>query len=152
MNDRYRGIYGGRRVILLNPDDIAKAGFKTGQLVDVYSHFNGQVRKAPQFAIVPYPIARRCAAAYYPETNVLVAVDSVAERSNQPVSKSIRITLHASALNVAEGVSAPITAVEKSLHRPDPAPRVRNTKSLRSLVDAHEDYFGTLPDRQKGTL
>lgn len=120
LNDRYRGVYGGRRVILVNPDDMQTAGLTTGQLVDIHSHFDGQVRKAPQFAVTPYPIARRCAAAYYPETNVLVAVDSVAERSNQPASKSIRITLHPSAKGMAEGYSAPARAIEKSLGRPDP--------------------------------
>jgi hypothetical protein len=61
--------------------------------VDIYSHFEGEVRKAPCFAIVPYAIARRSAAAYYPETNVLVSVCSVATKSNQPVFKCIRITL-----------------------------------------------------------
>jgi hypothetical protein len=51
------------------------------------------VRKAPRFAIVPYAIARRSAAAYYPETNVLIPIRSVAAKSNQPASKSVRITL-----------------------------------------------------------
>ena len=66
---------------------------QAGQIVDIYSHFEGQVRKAPRFAIVPYAIARRSAAAYYPETNVLISVCSVAAKSNQPAAKSIRITL-----------------------------------------------------------
>ena len=61
--------------------------------MDIYGHFEGEVRKAPRFAIVPYAIARRSAAAYYPETNVLVPVRSVAAKSNQPASKCIRITL-----------------------------------------------------------
>ena len=64
-----------------------------GQIVDIYSHFQEEVRKAPRFAIVPYAIARRSAAAYYPETNVLVPIRSVAAKSNQTASKSIRITL-----------------------------------------------------------
>src|SRR5271154_7279685 len=66
---------------------------KAGQIVDIYSHFEGEVRKAPRFAIVPYEIARRSAAAYYPETNVLVPINSVAAKSNQPAFKCIRITL-----------------------------------------------------------
>jgi len=61
--------------------------------VDIYSHFAGEVRKAPHFAIVPYAIARRSAAAYYPETNVLIPIHSVAAKSNCPAFKCIRITL-----------------------------------------------------------
>ena len=61
--------------------------------MDIYSHFEGEVRKAPRFAIVPYAIARRSAAAYYPETNVLIPIRSVAAKSNQPAAKCIRITL-----------------------------------------------------------
>ena len=120
LDDRYRGIYGGRRVILLNPDDLKAAGLRAGQVVDIHSYFGGRVRKAPQFALVPYPIARRCAAAYYPETNVLVAVDSVAERSNQPASKSIRITLHPSVPAMTHDLKASARVIEKNLHRPDP--------------------------------
>lgn len=93
MDDRYRGIYGGRRVVFLNPEDIDEAGLIAGQLVDLTSHFEGENRVARHFQVVPYRIPRRCAATYYPETNVLVPVRSVAEKSNQPVSKSVRISL-----------------------------------------------------------
>jgi molybdopterin-dependent oxidoreductase alpha subunit len=93
LNDRYRGVFDGRRVLFLNPLDMEARNLQAGQIVDIYSHFEGEVRKAPRFAIVPYAIARRSAAAYYPETNVLVPIRSVAAKSNQPASKSIRITL-----------------------------------------------------------
>jgi anaerobic selenocysteine-containing dehydrogenase len=93
LNDRYRGVFNGRRVLFLNPLDMEARNLRAGQIVDIYSHFEGEVRKAPRFAIVPYAIARRSAAAYYPETNVLVPVRSVAAKSNQPASKCIRITL-----------------------------------------------------------
>ncbi|MGD0304436.1 MAG: FdhF/YdeP family oxidoreductase [Candidatus Acidiferrales bacterium] len=93
LNDRYRGVFSGRRVIFLNPVDMQEQNLRTGQVVDIYSHFEGEVRRAPRFAIVPYAIARRSAAAYYPETNVLVPVRNVAAKSNQPVFKCIRITL-----------------------------------------------------------
>jgi hypothetical protein len=66
---------------------------KAGPVVDLYSHFEGEIRKAPGFAIVPYEIGRRSAAAYYPKTNVLVPIRSVAAKSNQPAFKYIRITL-----------------------------------------------------------
>jgi molybdopterin-dependent oxidoreductase alpha subunit len=93
LDDRYRGIFQGRRVIFLNPLDIKAMNLRAGQIVDIYSHFDGEVRMVPRFAIVPYAIARRSAAAYYPETNVLVPVRSVAAKSNQPAFKCIRITL-----------------------------------------------------------
>jgi molybdopterin-dependent oxidoreductase alpha subunit len=93
LNDRYRGIFNGRRVLFLNPLDMAGRNLQAGQIVDIYSHFEGELRKARRFAIVPYPIARRSAAAYYPETNVLIPIRSVAAKSNQPAAKSICITL-----------------------------------------------------------
>src|SRR5579863_2129402 len=94
LNDRYRGVFGGRRVLFLNPVDMEARNLRAGQIVDIYSHFESEVRKAPRFAIVPYAIALRSAAAYYPETNVLVHVRSVAAKSNCPAFKCIRITLH----------------------------------------------------------
>lgn len=96
LDDRYRGIYNGRRVIFLNADDLRDAGLVQGQLVDLTSHFEGEQRHAPQFMVAPYPIPRRCAAAYFPETNVLVPHGSVADVSNTPASKSILITLRPS--------------------------------------------------------
>src|SRR6201984_3092790 len=93
LNDRYRGVFDGRRVLFLNPLDMEARNLQAGQIVDIYSHFEGEVRKAPHFAIVPYAIARRSAAAYYPETNVLIPIRSVAAKSNQPAYKCIRITL-----------------------------------------------------------
>ncbi len=93
LNDRYRGVFDGRRVLFLNPLDMEARNLQAGQIVDICSHFEEEVRKALRFAIVPYAIARRSAAAYYPETNVLVPIRSVAAKSNQPASKCIRITL-----------------------------------------------------------
>src|SRR5271163_1209063 len=93
LNDRYRGVFDGRRALFLNPLDMEARNLQAGQIVDIYRHFAGEVRKAPVFAIVPYAIARRSAAAYYPETNVLIPIRSVAAKSNQPASKSIRITV-----------------------------------------------------------
>ncbi|BBH15785.1 formate dehydrogenase [Nocardioides baekrokdamisoli] len=90
MNDRYRGIHNARRVVLVNPDDIAELGFADGDLVDIVSQWTDQVeRRAPEFRLVAYPAARGSAAAYYPEANVLVPLDSVAEISNTPASKGV---------------------------------------------------------------
>jgi molybdopterin-dependent oxidoreductase alpha subunit len=103
LDDRYRGIYNGRRVVFMNEEDMAAEGLVQGQLVDLTSHFQGQTRHAEAFMIAPYPIPRRCLAAYYPETNVLVALDSVADKSNCPASKSIAVTLRASASQIPRG-------------------------------------------------
>jgi anaerobic selenocysteine-containing dehydrogenase len=92
-NDRYRGISNGRRVVFLNRDDMARLGLQKNQWVDLVSHFESEVRRAERFKVVPYEIPPGCAAAYYPETNVLVPIRSVADGSNQPVSKSIVISI-----------------------------------------------------------
>ena len=96
-NDRYRGISNGRRVIFLSCGDMDERGLKENQWVDIISHFVREQRRAARFKVVPYPIPRGCAAAYFPETNVLVPVNSVADGSNQPTSKSLTITLERSA-------------------------------------------------------
>ncbi|MCF2534521.1 FdhF/YdeP family oxidoreductase [Streptomyces sp. FB2] len=93
-NDRYRGIHGSRRVVLVNPDDVQALGLTDGQRVDLVSVWTDDVeRRAEDFRVVPYPTARGCAAAYYPETNLLVPLDSVADHSNQPTFKSIVVRL-----------------------------------------------------------
>jgi len=96
LDDRYRGIFNGRRVVFLNPLDVEEAALSQGQIVDLISHFEGQERTAHRFVVVPYDIPRRCAATYFPEANVLVPIGSVAERSNTPASKSVVISLRRS--------------------------------------------------------
>jgi molybdopterin-dependent oxidoreductase alpha subunit len=95
-NDRYRGIANGRRVLFINEQDMTERGLHGGSVVDLHSRFGGESRKAERFTLVPYDIPRGCVAAYYPETNVLVPLSSVAERSNQPAFKSIPISITAS--------------------------------------------------------
>ncbi|MGB7925768.1 MAG: FdhF/YdeP family oxidoreductase [Pyrinomonadaceae bacterium] len=97
LDDRYRGIYNERRVVMLNPEDMKEDGLSQGQVVDLVSHFEGEERTAHHFIVVPYSIPRRCAATYFPETNVLVPVGSVAEKSNTPASKSVIISIKPSA-------------------------------------------------------
>jgi molybdopterin-dependent oxidoreductase alpha subunit len=93
LDDRYRGIYNGRRVIFMNPNDIHDARLQPGQFVDLTSHFQGERRTATHFQIAPYDIPRRCTATYYPEANPLVHIGSVSEFSNTPASKSVIITI-----------------------------------------------------------
>jgi anaerobic selenocysteine-containing dehydrogenase len=92
-NDRYRGVQGGRRVVFLNEEDMRERQIENNQIVDLVSHFGAERRRAEHFKAIPYEIPRGCAAAYYPETNVLVPVAAVSAGSNQPASKSILITL-----------------------------------------------------------
>ena len=92
-NDRYRGISKGRRVVFLNAGDIHRLSLEKDQWVDLISHFDSETRRAERFKVVPYEIPSGCAAAYFPETNVLVPIRSVADGSNQPVSKSIIISI-----------------------------------------------------------
>ncbi len=103
-NDRYRGIHGSRRVVLVNPDDLTELGLADGDRVDLVGVWkDGSERRADGFTIVAYPTKAGTAAAYYPETNVLVPLDSVADGSNQPASKSVIVRLeHAPRLTPAE--------------------------------------------------
>ncbi|MDO5700813.1 MAG: FdhF/YdeP family oxidoreductase [Bowdeniella nasicola] len=89
LDDRYRGIYDGRRVVFVNPDDCRDLGLNDGDLVDIVSVWEDGERRAPTFRVVEYDTAKGCAAAYFPETNVLIPLDSTAETSNTPTSKSI---------------------------------------------------------------
>ena len=113
LDDRYRGVYNGRRVIFLNPEDMTEAGLEAGQLVDLTNHFKGRKRVAKYFLVTPFKIPRGCAATYFPEANVLVPIDSVADRSNTPTSKFVVITASPSR-DVKTGVARLQTAVRES--------------------------------------
>ncbi|KLI07241.1 hypothetical protein ACT17_00335 [Mycolicibacterium conceptionense] len=93
LDDRYRGVKGGRRVVFVNPADLDAMGLKAGDRVDLVSEFDGQERRAKDFLIVEYSTPKGNAAAYYPETNPLVPLDHTAKKSNTPVSKAVVIRL-----------------------------------------------------------
>lgn len=95
LDDRYRGIYNERRVVMMNQEDIAQAGLKSGQVVDLIGQYKGQVRTAQKFIVVPYDIPRRCVATYFPEANVLVPLDAYAKGSKTPVSKWVAVQIQA---------------------------------------------------------
>jgi molybdopterin-dependent oxidoreductase alpha subunit len=98
LSDRYRGIEGGRQVVLLNRRDIAALGLRAGDHVDIVAHWAGDDldRRVRGFRVVEYDTPRGTAAAYYPETNPLVPLGSVAEHSNTPTSKSVLVRLEPS--------------------------------------------------------
>lgn len=91
LDDRYRGVHNERRVIFMNQGDVNDQGLKGGDIVDLYNYDDGVERVARKFIIVPFAIPKRCTATYFPETNVLVPIGSVAEKSNTPVSKLVVI-------------------------------------------------------------
>lgn len=95
LSDRYRGIEGGRKVVFVHPDDITAFGLKDGDLVDITTRWAGDdiVRRVRGFRVVSYDTPRGSAAAYYPETNPLVPLDSTAIGSNTPTSKSVVVSL-----------------------------------------------------------
>jgi anaerobic selenocysteine-containing dehydrogenase len=93
QDDRYRGIHNERRVVFMNEKDNEAAGFVAGEKVDLFNYLEGIERVAHLFIIVPYDIPSRCTVTYYPETNVLVPINSVAEKSNTPTSKMVIIKI-----------------------------------------------------------
>jgi molybdopterin-dependent oxidoreductase alpha subunit len=112
LDDRYRGVFHGRRVVLMNPEDLKQQGWKAGDLLDITSHFgnkeNEELRMAPQFFAVPYDIPRGCVGTYFPEANVLVPIGSVALRSNTPTSKAVVVTFSRSRNEVGTRTQHPI--------------------------------------------
>lgn len=93
MNDRYRGVYGERHVVFMNPLDMADLGVEAGDRADIVGEFDdGVERVAANFRFVPYDIPRGCIAGYYPEMNVLVPLGSAGDESDTPTSKSIIVS------------------------------------------------------------
>jgi len=96
LNDRYRGVFNERRVVLMNERDMNEAGLKFKDVVHLTSHFKGERRVARSFMVVPFDIPRSCVATYFPEANVLVPIDSIAEGSKTPTSKWVEISIEKS--------------------------------------------------------
>jgi molybdopterin-dependent oxidoreductase alpha subunit len=95
-HDRYRGITGDRHIIMVNPADITRLGYTDGDRVDIVSALAGPERRAPGYRIVAYPTPIGCAAAYYPETNVLIALDHHGLHAQTPAAKAIPVRLERS--------------------------------------------------------
>ena len=95
LNDRYRGIEQGRKVVFINPEDAATLGLERLDRVNVRAIDGDDSRIVYDFKVVPYDIPRGCLAAYFPEANPLVSINSVAAESNTPVSKKVVVVLEA---------------------------------------------------------
>jgi len=94
MDDRYRGVFGQRRVIFMNPADITRMGLVAGDWINLTSVWqDGITRRADKFLVVSYDIPQGCLSGYYPETNNLVPLESVADHSRTPTSKSIPVII-----------------------------------------------------------
>ena len=94
MDDRYRGIYNGRRVVFMNEHDLRDAKLSKGDSVDIVSRYDGIERKAADFVVVPYQIPRQNIATYFPEANAVVPYNHYARGSQTPISKSVVVQLH----------------------------------------------------------
>jgi len=93
MDDRYRGVYGARDVVFMHAADMAARGLAEGQAVQLVSHFGAETRRLAGFRALAFDIPRGCVAAYYPETNPLVPLESFADESRTPTSKSVAVTV-----------------------------------------------------------
>ncbi len=93
LDDRYRGIYNERRVVLMNEKDMLKQGLQHGDVVNLFNYHDNIERVAHKFMVIKYNIPEQCTATYFPETNVLVPIGSVADKSNTPTSKYVVIKI-----------------------------------------------------------
>ena len=100
LDDRYRGIKNGRRVVLMNDKDIVNLGLSKGSMVDLSSEMKSGLVVSPNWFVVPYEIPEGNIATYFPESNILIPLDSVADRSNTPTSKSVPISITRSRNNL----------------------------------------------------
>jgi anaerobic selenocysteine-containing dehydrogenase len=98
LDDRYRGVFNERRVVLMNREDMEDKNLKTKQIVDLTSHFEGEERHSRSYLVLPYDMPRGCVATYFPEANELIPVRSFADRSQTPTSKSVRVSISPSTL------------------------------------------------------
>jgi len=93
LDDRYRGIYNGRMIVLMNNEDIVVNNLKKGDKITLYNNYKNINRQVSNFSVIPYNIPKGCIATYYPESNSLVPIDLIAHSSHTPSSKSIKVRI-----------------------------------------------------------
>ncbi|HBL77322.1 MAG TPA: hypothetical protein DD458_19000 [Prolixibacteraceae bacterium] len=91
LNDRYRGISNERRVLFMNCEDMARRNIVPEQMVEITSSYDKKLRKLEGYYAIPYPIRQGCAAAYFPETNVLTSINNTCATCDTPAYKSVQI-------------------------------------------------------------
>ena len=92
MDDRYRGLFGGRNVVFMNPEDMKQQNLKKKEVVAISNHYD-KLRKVSGFKVVPYNIPRGCLATYFPEANPLIPLSLHARGSHTPASKSVGVNI-----------------------------------------------------------
>lgn len=110
LDDRYRGIFNERRVIMMNENDINQAGLKEGDKVDLFNYDDNIERIAPLFIVVKYPIPQKSTMTYFPEANVLVSINNVVNGANMPASKYVRIKIRKHNPDILGGIGNHIIA------------------------------------------
>lgn len=97
LDDRYRGVYGHREIVFMHRKDLDARGIKNRDLVAVTSRFPGEggrvERRVENFVALAYDIPRGCVAMYFPEANPLVPLESRADKSHTPTSKSVPVVI-----------------------------------------------------------
>ena len=93
LDDRYRGVFNERRIIFMNREDMRQRNLQEQDVVNLKSEYNGSIRRANNFKVIGYDIPSNCCATYFPETNVLVPLDSFAHTAKTPASKSVKVTI-----------------------------------------------------------
>lgn len=93
LDDRYRGVYNGRMVVFMNPDDMKRLGIKQGDLLTLHNNYDNVERSVSDFAAVPYNIPKGCLGTYFPEANPLVPNTLQARSSHTPASKSVKVNI-----------------------------------------------------------
>lgn len=104
LDDRYRGVFGGRHVIFVNTADLARLGFKDGDWVDIHTCADdGIERSVHGFRAVAYDIPLGCVAAYFPEAQPLVPAGLRSRHTRTPAFKEIPVTLSQARIAKAGG-------------------------------------------------
>lgn len=96
MDDRYRGVFDGREVVFMNKTDIKKENLNAGDLVDIFSEYEGVKREIKKYKVVEYELPSGCMATYFPEANVLIPIDLYSAESLTPASKSVKVNIRKS--------------------------------------------------------
>jgi molybdopterin-dependent oxidoreductase alpha subunit len=97
-DDKFRGIWGSRNVVLMNAADIARLGLAEGDLIRLSTVANdGITRELGGLQVIAYAIPEKCIASYYPECNVLLPLSHFARGSKVPAAKSIPVRISADA-------------------------------------------------------
>ncbi|MCA9563576.1 MAG: FdhF/YdeP family oxidoreductase, partial [Myxococcales bacterium] len=124
-NDRYRGVFNDRRVVLMHENDIVELGLSPGARVDLFNELDGRERIVRSFTVVPYDIPRGCVATYFPEANPLVPVERYAAKSFTPISKSVPVLVRPAGQRSTAQSPEKSSSLGSRTHGPGSKSRVR---------------------------